>query len=107
MESIKNAKTLYLIGLSVFILGCTIVLLSRFTAKKPFSAPPVQYSIDEEPVLPSEPGTIDSYVYTNEVASSWTKEQGEAWFTPPEGKQLEQLENSNDILVKRILESAP
>lgn len=107
MESIKNAKLLYLIGLSVFIPVCALFLLGRFTAKKPFTPPSVQYSIEEEPFLPSEPGVSDSYVYTNEVASSWTKEQGETWFTPPEGKQLEQLENSNDILVKRILESAP
>ena len=83
------------------------MLLISFGEKKNFSAPPIEYSIDEEPFLPPEPGLKDEYIYANELKPRWSREDCEPYFTFPDEKQIEQLKNSNDVLIKRILESAP
>ncbi len=88
------------------IFGFTGLCISC-SSKKKSAAPPVQYSMDEEPLLPAEPGFQDSYIYANALVPYWTQEEGAKWFTPPEGKLLEQLKDSNDLLIRRILESVP
>lgn len=103
----ENVKRLFIIGILIFIIILSVILLIGYGTKKKFYAQPVRYSINEAPFLPLEPGLQDAYIYANDTASFWTKEACEVWFTAPDGKLLEQLENSNDMMVKRILESAP
>ena len=97
---------------SVFV--CAAVLIFAFSAlagctgcTRKTAAQPAQYSLDGEPLLPQEGGYADTYVYANPLSSSWTKEECEMWFTAPEGSLLDQLKGSNDMMVHKILETAP
>ncbi|WP_428768579.1 hypothetical protein V1L52_08000 [Treponema sp. HNW] len=100
-------RRLFIIGILIFIILASVSFLISFGKKKDFSAPPREYSINEEPFLPPEPELKDEYIYANELKPRWSREDCEPYFTFPDAKQLEQLKDSNDVLIKRILESAP
>ena len=102
-----ETRRLLIIGILIFIFLVSVLLLFSLGEKKDVSAPPLRYSIEEEPFLPPEPGIKDDYIYENELKPRWSREECEPYFTFPDEKQIEQLKNSNDMLIKRILESAP
>lgn len=102
-----ETKRLLIIGTLIFILLVSVLLLFSFGDKKEAGLPPIRYSIEEEPFLPPEPGFKDEYIYENELKPRWSREDCEPYFTFPDEKQIKQLKNSNDVLIKRILESAP
>lgn len=102
-----ETRRLLIIGILIFIIFVSVLLLFSFGKKKEAGPQPMQYSIEEEPFLPPEPGLKDEYIYENELKPRWSREDCEPYFTFPDEKQIEQLKNSNDVLIKRILESAP
>lgn len=102
-----ETRRLVIMGLLIFIILASVLLLISLGEKKDLSAPPREYSVEEEPFLPPEPGLKDEYIYANELKPRWSREDCEPYFTFPDEKQIEQLKNSNDVLIKRILESAP
>jgi len=102
-----ETRRLLIIGILIFIVFVSVLLLFSFGKKKEVGPQPMQYSIEEEPFLPPEPGLKDEYIYENELKPRWSREDCEPYFTFPDEKQIEQLKNSNDVLIKRILESAP
>ena len=102
-----ETRRLLIIGILIFIILVSVLLLFSFGGKKEVGLQPMQYSIEEEPFLPPEPGLKDEYIYENELKPRWSREDCEPYFTFPDEKQIEQLKNSNDVLIKRILESAP
>lgn len=102
-----ETRRLLIVGILIFIILVSVLLLFSFGEEKKVSEPPLKYSIAEEPFLPPEPGLKDEYIYENELKPRWSREDCEPYFTFPDEKQIEQLKNSNDVLIKRILESAP
>lgn len=94
-------------GYTVVLFFTFLLLAGCIGCTKKSAAQPARYSLDGEPLLPQEGGYADTYVYANPLNSSWSKEECEMWFTAPEGSLLEQLKDSNDMMVHKILENAP
>ncbi|MCQ2594470.1 MAG: hypothetical protein MJ196_04335 [Treponemataceae bacterium] len=63
--------------------------------------------VEDELVLPAEPGIDDSYQFYREQKRKWSREDAEVWFTAPDDLMLKELEQTNNALISDVLGAAP
>lgn len=101
-----NKKNIIIISFFLLVIMFFIVLI--LVIKTPsINREVLPYQLETKPLLPPEQVLDSEYIYTYPLEKEWTVQDFERWFTVPTGKYMEQLENSNDKLIKNILEVAP
>ena len=66
-----------------------------------------EYELSEYFYSPSSPEISDGYIYSRNPQKKWTEEEASKYMTLPTEEMLENLKESNDIIIKDILEASP
>lgn len=117
-EAVENVKDFYrektipaillTIVVSLFFLGLIAFVVQSCNSSKQqplVEEPPLV--IDQELIIPEGPSIPDGYALTRESKEKWQIEEAQEFFTMPDQTQLENLEYSNDKLIKDILGATP
>ena len=63
--------------------------------------------VEDELVLPAEPGIEENYQFYREQKKKWSREDAEVWFTAPDDLMMKELEQTNNALISDVLGAAP
>ena len=94
-----------LILMTCIALAVFIVQKSKKTRRAP--AAERTFSSTQELLAPDGPQEQKDYIASREVKDAWSDADTDRWFTPPEGKEMEDLRRANDKIVSDILGAAP
>lgn len=103
----RDRRLLVIFLILILLLILCIVLLFKTSFSKKSLLPRSQYVFENELIPPSEPLHIDSYLLHRSIPVVWPEDECIKFFTLPEGEVLEQIQLSNDNMVKDILKDAP
>jgi len=90
---------------------CLIITLILFCLTNKESKNTTQvaskYILEDELIPPKEPLLPDSYLLNRVTPETWPKEDCNKFFTQPTGEVFQQIQLSNDQIIKNILEDTP
>lgn len=104
----KFAKISILILLAFFLIAVIIITVGE---SNPFNKK--KFSFDENFILhqplvaPEPPSTPDEYYLVRPKDYTWTEQDIDRWFSPPDEQLLDALRTANDELISDLLEAAP
>ena len=110
--SLFSGRKKYVAFISGTLILMTCIALTLFIAqksKKTRRAPVAErtFSPTQELLAPDGPQEQKDYIASREAKDAWNDADTERWFTPPEGKEMEDLRRANDKIVSDILGAAP
>lgn len=92
--------------LLVTLFALIIISVSPKKGKKPNSIEEV-LTADEEALIPDGPQTEVVSVTSRDNHSKWGEEEEKRFLTVPTTKELDELSEANDLLIKDIMGAAP
>lgn len=90
----------------LFIAGL-IVLLIQTSPQKHKTELPEHFEADASVLIPDAPDIEKDYYPSRITENQWSKDEVDKWFTYPDEDAMKNLSDSNDKIVKDILEAAP
>lgn len=105
----KKVVAIFLAILIFFLLTALIITALQNVPEKVSSDYRIieNFEADNSLEIPDGPIFYQSYYPARDAKGKWTIEETKEYFTIPDGSILEELEVTNDLLTKDILESAP
>lgn len=104
----KLTKISIIILLAFFLVAVIIVIVGKTNlldkGKSVFEEP---FILHQSLVAPKPPSTPDEYYLMRSKDYSWTQEDIERWFSPPNQELLDSLNTANDEIISNIVEGAP
>jgi hypothetical protein len=100
-------KRIFIILSSFIIILLLLILVCVFNEKKEDPIPPSKYVLEDELISPKEPLLPDVYLLNRVIGEKWTKEECNSFFTQPNGDVLQQIQLSDDQMIKNILKDTP
>ena len=112
IKALFSGRKKYVAFISGTLILMTCIALTLFIAqksKKTRKAPVAErtFSPTQELLAPDGPQEQKDYIASREAKDAWSDADTERWFTPPEGKEMEDLRRANDRIVSDILGAAP
>jgi len=102
----RKKVLVFFLGILIFLLIILILMLCYSPRdKNQFSEQ--EYELSEYFYSPSSPEISDGYIYSRNPQKKWTEEEASKYMTLPTEEMLENLKESNDIIIKDILEASP
>ncbi len=103
----KRKKVLiFFLGILIFLIFILILMLC-YSPKNENQFSEQEYELSEYFYSPSTPEISDGYIYSRNPQKKWTEEEADKYMTLPTEEMLENLKESNDIIIKDILEASP
>lgn len=103
----KRKKVLiFFLGILIFLIFILILMLC-YSPKNENQFSLQEYELSEYFYSPSTPEISDGYIYSRNPQKKWTEEEADKYMTLPTEEMLENLKESNDIIIKDILEASP
>jgi hypothetical protein len=103
----KRKKVLiFFLGILIFLIFILILMLC-YSPKNENQFSLQEYELSEYFYSPSSPEISDGYIYSRNPQKKWTEEEADKYMTLPTEEMLENLKESNDIIIKDILEASP
>lgn len=103
----KRKKVLiFFLGILIFLIFILILMLC-YSPKNENQFSLQEYELSEYFYSPSSPEISDGYIYSRNPQKKWTEEEADKYMTLPTEEMLENLKESNDIVIKDILEASP
>ena len=104
----KFAKISILLLLVFFLIAVIIITVGEsnlFNKKKlRFDE---NFTLHQPLVAPEPPSTPDEYYLVRPKDYTWTEQDIDRWFSPPDEQLLDSLRDANDELISDLLEAAP
>ena len=112
IKALFSGREKYVAFISGTLILMTCIALAIFIAqksKKPRRASSAErtFTPSHELLAPDGPQEQKDYIASREVKDAWSKSDTQRWFTPPSGKEMEDLRRANDRTVSDILGAAP
>ena len=104
----KFAKISILLLLVFFLIAVIIITVgeSNLFKKKKLSFDE-NFTLHQSLVAPEPPSTPDEYYLVRPKDYTWTEQDIDRWFSPPDEQLLDALRAANDELISDLLEAAP
>lgn len=104
----KFAKISILLLLVFFLIAVIIITVgeSNLFKKKKLSFDE-NFTLHQSLVAPEPPSTPDEYYLVRPKDYTWTEQDIDRWFSPPDEQLLDALRAANDELISDLLEVAP
>lgn len=90
----------------LFVLGLIILLIQASPEKKPAEIPET-FEADAPVLIPDSPEIEKDYYFSRATENQWKKDEVDKWFTYPDEDSMKNISETNDKIVKEILEAAP
>ena len=104
----KFVKIGIIILLAFFLIAVIIILVGE---SKLFSKKKVTFDesfiLHQPLVAPESPSIPDEYYLVRPKDYTWTQQEVDRWFSPPDQQLLDSLRTANDELISDLLEAAP
>ncbi|MBQ0051476.1 MAG: hypothetical protein KBT11_05365 [Treponema sp.] len=94
-------------GIFLFLAALVILLIQTSPEKKVEYSNPEHLEADAPILIPDAPQIEKDYFPSRVTENQWSKEEVDKWFTYPDETVMEDLEKTNNKIVKDILEAAP
>ena len=112
IKALFSGRKKYVAFISGTLILMTCIALAVFIAqksKKKRRVPVAErtFTPSHELLAPDGPQEQKDYIASREAKDAWSDADMERWFTPPEGKEMEDLRRANDKIVSDILGAAP
>lgn len=104
----KFAKIGIIILLAFFLIAVIIILVGEsnlFSKKK--VAFDESFILHQPLIAPESPSTPDEYYLVRPKDYTWTQQDIDRWFSPPDQQLLDSLHTANDEIISDVLEAAP
>lgn len=106
-EEENRKKILFIVfGILIFLIFILILILC-FSPKDNKIKEDLMYDVTEYMYSPSSPEISSDYMYSRNPKNTWTEEEANEYVTLPNEEMLENLKESNDRLIRDILEASP
>lgn len=92
--------------IALFIFGLIILLIQTSPGKKPAEIPET-FEADAPVLIPDSPEIEKDYYFSRATENQWEKDEVDKWFTYPDEDSMKNVSETNDKIVKGILEAAP
>ena len=104
----KFAKISILLLLAFFLIAVISITVgeSNLFKKKKLSFDE-NFTLHQPLVAPEPPSTPDEYYLVRPKDYTWTEQDIDRWFSPPDEQLLDALRAANDELISDLLEAAP
>lgn len=90
----------------LFIAGLAVLFIQT-SPKKQKPEIPEHFEADAQVLIPDAPNIEKDYYPSRITENKWSKTEVDKWFTYPDEDVMKRLSDSNDKIVKDILEAAP
>lgn len=112
IKALFSGRKKYVAFISGTLILMTCIALAVFIAqksKKKRRAPVAErtFTPSHELLAPDGPQEQKDYIASREAKDAWSDADIERWFTPPSGKEIEDLRRANDKIVSDIVGASP
>ncbi|OJF75999.1 MAG: hypothetical protein BKP49_09275 [Treponema sp. CETP13] len=106
INSIIKNKFFFII-VSFLVIVFVLIIVNFTNAKTTTVSIPNTFVLEDDLIPPLEPQSVSSYMLNRTIPKKWSKQECEDLFSSPEDDLLQQIQFSNDKMIKNILRNAP